>query len=82
MGARLTCRELIEFLDDYVDGRLSSGEHAHFEAHLARCEACVRYLHGYRGSVRLALVACAEEERLAEDVPDELVAAIVASRAR
>jgi len=82
MGARLTCRELIAFLDDYVDGCLTRVEHARFEDHLARCEACVRYLRGYRATTRLALAACAEEDRGAEGIPEELVAAILESRAR
>jgi anti-sigma factor RsiW len=82
MEARLTCRELIEFLDDYVDGCLTRAEHARFEDHLARCEACVRYLRGYRATMRLALAACAEADREPDDVPEELVAAILDSRPR
>jgi predicted anti-sigma-YlaC factor YlaD len=82
MGTGLTCRELIEFLDDYVDGCLARAELARFEEHLALCVACRRYLHGYRSTMRLALAACAEADREPEDVPEELVAAILASRAR
>ena len=82
MGARITCRELIEFLDDYVDGCLTRAEHARFEDHLARCEACVRYLRGYRATLRLALAACADAGLDAEGVPEDLVAAILDSRPR
>jgi anti-sigma factor RsiW len=82
MEARLTCRELIEFLDEYVERRLHAVEHARFEDHLARCEACVRYLHGYRSTMRLALAVCADAGLEAEGVPEELVAAILDSRPR
>ena len=49
----LTCRELIEFLADYVEGELRADERARFDAHLAVCPHCVDYLHGYRESIRL-----------------------------
>lgn len=79
---KLTCRELIDFLDDYVDDCLSPAERARFEHHLSRCEPCVRYLHGYRTTVRVALAACAETGTDPHGVPDELIDAILASRGR
>lgn len=78
----LTCRELIEFLADYVDGALSADERTRFDAHLAACPACVDYLHGYRESIRLGRAALADANGLAEDAPDELVDAILAARKR
>jgi anti-sigma factor RsiW len=77
---RLTCRELIEFLDDYVDDCLPPSERTRFDAHLTRCDACVRYLRGYRATMRLALAACAEDGTDPHGVPHELVDAILASR--
>jgi anti-sigma factor RsiW len=79
---QLTCRELIEFLDDYVDERLTPAERARFDDHLSLCEACVRYLRGYRATVRLALAAFAEDDAAAHGAPDELVDAILAARPR
>jgi anti-sigma factor RsiW len=81
MAAKLTCRELIEFLDDYVEERLSAPERARFEDHLARCTRCVEYLQGYRATLRAAAIAC-EEDAVPPSVPEELVAAILASRQR
>src|SRR5438128_4830644 len=47
-GKYMTCRELIEFLIDYLDGTLAPQERERFDAHLAVCPACVRYLDSYR----------------------------------
>lgn len=74
----LTCKELIEFLGAYVEGELAAEESARFDAHLAVCPHCVDYLHGYRESIRLGKAAFAE----VDEVPEELVDAILASRSR
>jgi len=77
----MTCRELIEFLDDYVDGRLSAMERAKFEVHLAICRDCRAYLRSYRDTIGMARsVAVAEEA--ATKMPEELVRAIMESRKR
>ncbi|HVP31359.1 MAG TPA: zf-HC2 domain-containing protein [Myxococcota bacterium] len=79
----LPCRHVIEFLADYVDGELSTEERSEFDRHLAVCPPCVAYLDGYRATIRLAretLLPGAEPE--IEDVPEELVAAILRSRRR
>jgi anti-sigma factor RsiW len=78
----LTCQELIEFLAGYVDDELAADERARFDAHLAVCPHCVDYLHGYRESIRLGRAAFAEGSELPDDVPDELVDAILAARKR
>ncbi len=80
MKPRLTCRELIEFLDDYVEGRLEAAEQARFDDHLSRCSACVAYLSGYRGTLRAVALACAEADAPPGDVPQQLIDAILASR--
>jgi anti-sigma factor RsiW len=47
--ATLTCRDVIvEFLADYVDGRLAPAVAAELEAHLRECAACQAYLKTYR----------------------------------
>jgi anti-sigma factor RsiW len=47
--ATLTCRDVIvEFLADYVDGRLTPAVAAELEAHLRDCAACLAYLKTYR----------------------------------
>ena len=43
-ATELTCRELVELITNYLDGALSHGELARFEAHLATCDGCETYL--------------------------------------
>jgi anti-sigma factor RsiW len=74
----MTCREILDFLMDYLDGNLSSAQRAVFEEHLAVCPACVAYLHNYRQTVKLGKAASAADPR--DDVPEDLVQAVLAAR--
>lgn len=80
MNRQLTCRELIDFLDDYVADALPDPQRALFDDHLGRCAACVRYLHGYEGTLRAVAIAHAADSAPPADVPAELVSAILAAR--
>jgi anti-sigma factor RsiW len=80
--ATLTCRELIEFLGQYVDAELPADERARFDAHLARCPDCASYLESYRETIRAGRRACEADAPVPDDVPQEIVAAILASRPR
>ena len=71
-----TCKELIEFLDDYCAGDLPAERVAGFERHLARCESCVAYVASYRETIRAAQYATAVE---IEDIPPDLLTAILAT---
>lgn len=44
----MTCRELIEALDDYLDRALPGEVLAGLDRHLQECEACRAYLATYR----------------------------------
>jgi anti-sigma factor RsiW len=80
---KLTCRELIAFLIDYIDGTLAGDELASFDAHLAVCPDCVNYLDAYRATVRAGRAAFADPDEFVPDaVPEELVAAILETRRR
>jgi predicted anti-sigma-YlaC factor YlaD len=72
----INCRQLIEFLSDYLEGNLSAAERRRFEEHLAVCDSCVAYLHTYEVTIRMEKAAAIEEC----EVPEELVRAVVASR--
>lgn len=77
----LTCRELIGFLDDYREGRLSAPDRERFDWHLARCPSCVAYIESYERTIELARRA--ERTPAGEsggDAPAELIAAVLASR--
>ena len=70
----MTCQELTDFLADYVEGALPAPVHAAFEKHLGICADCRRYLDSYRKSIA---VAQSVVRKPANDIPNELVAAIL-----
>lgn len=74
-----TCREILDFLDDYVSGQLSAGERAEFERHLTACPPCVDYVKSYEQTIRLGKYACTEP---CETPPEDLIKAILAARAK
>ena len=76
----ITCRELISFMDDYVAGGLPPAKVVEFERHLKVCPSCVAYLASYRETIRLARAAVAPPA--VEDVPPELLTAILATVTR
>jgi anti-sigma factor RsiW len=84
MSAReLSCRDVADFLMAYEDGELSAEEQREFDRHLAVCPDCVAYLASYRATVALGKRAFADEDAAAADeVPEELVAAVLAARQR
>ena len=79
---KLTCREFIQFLDDYVDNTQPAEVRAEFERHLETCPYCVDYLRTYRDTIALARGACAEDPSVPPpaDVPEELIQIIIKSR--
>jgi anti-sigma factor RsiW len=77
----MTCRELVEFLMEYLAGRLPPEQSAAFDAHLDVCPECRAYLKSYRQTVTLSREAFQEPEAdPPDDVPEELVQAILAAR--
>jgi anti-sigma factor RsiW len=79
----MTCRQFTEFLIDYVDGSLAVGERATFDGHLAECPDCVTYLRNYEATIRLGKALCKEEhDAVGDEVPEELVQAILAAKRR
>lgn len=77
----MTCREFVEFLISYIDGNLETAPRDVFEAHMRLCPPCGDYLETYRDTIRLGKFACREEEGSPpEDVPEELIQAILAAR--
>lgn len=75
----LKCRELIEFLDRYVAGELPAKQTREFKWHLRLCRSCRAYLRTYRQTLRLERGALAD---LSVEMPEELVAAILAARGK
>ena len=75
----MTCRDVDQFLLDYLEGTLSVGVRVRFTAHLAVCSECRRYLDSYRQTVALGRAALVETEPT-PPIPEKLVHAILASR--
>ena len=76
----MTCREFADFMSDYLVGELPSDVRTQFDDHLARCVNCRRYLTSYKESVKLAKHAYDDCAELPDDVPEDLVRAILAVR--
>jgi anti-sigma factor RsiW len=49
----LTCKELVEVITDYLEGRLPPERRLLFEEHVAFCDGCQTYLEQMRATVRL-----------------------------
>jgi anti-sigma factor RsiW len=79
----VTCREFADFIADFQAGALAGDVRDRFERHLIRCPNCQRYLTQYRDTVRLGTRAFDEADAsLPDDVPEELVKAILRARDR
>jgi anti-sigma factor RsiW len=79
----VTCRELADFIGDYVSGELSADRRSAFEHHLQLCPNCRTYLAGYEATIKLGRRAFDEDDAaVPADVPEELVQAILATRIR
>lgn len=77
----MTCREFADFMVDYLSDELPSDTRALFERHLTRCDDCAGYLKLYAMTVKLGKRAFEHEDgALPADVPERLVAAILAAR--
>ncbi|HEY5294901.1 MAG TPA: zf-HC2 domain-containing protein [Gaiellaceae bacterium] len=48
------CQELVELVTDYLEGALGAGDLRRFEAHLAVCAGCERYLEQLRETIRIS----------------------------
>ncbi len=79
----LSCRDVVDFLSDYVSRDLNAEQRLAFDAHLAVCDECVAYIHSYEQTVQRAKAAFDTAEELASDPPPaKLIQAILAARRR
>lgn len=54
VSGELTCKELVELVTDFLEGRLPPRERTRFEMHLCYCDGCAEYVRQLRGVVRTA----------------------------
>ena len=79
----MTCRELADFIDDYLAGALPATTKSAFDHHLGLCVNCRTYLVTYQETVKLGKRAFDDDAAtLPADVPEQLVQAILAARPR
>ena len=77
----ITCRTFVEFLMDYMSGDLPQSQKEEFDGHLAACVACVAYMKSYAETIELGKAAFKDPDAgVPDDVPEDLVKAILASR--
>ncbi len=76
----MTCKELIAFLMDYLDGDLPDEEMRHFDEHIGICPECTDYLESYKETVRVGKMICQPDGGLPADIPEDLVTTILAAR--
>jgi anti-sigma factor RsiW len=73
----ITCRELYDFIDQFLARELPPDDRAAFEFHLLLCPCCVNYVKSYAETIRLGRLA---GEPTLDPPPEDLVRAILASR--
>ena len=77
----MTCRDVADFLMDYLAGELPAATRDIFERHLRECPECREYLALYQTAVAMGRRAFAVENATAAvvDIPEKLVIAVVSS---
>jgi anti-sigma factor RsiW len=75
----MSCREMVDFLADYLDGNLPADQLETFEKHLNKCEPCEHYLDTYKDCIRIAR-ECMCDQTECEEPPAELMQAILKAR--
>jgi anti-sigma factor RsiW len=67
----LVCRQAVELMADYLDGRLAGNDLQRLEVHLAGCPHCSEYLAQLR--VTIDALGHAEPDELTTEALDDLV---------
>lgn len=82
MHRMITCKEFEDFVLSYLDGGLPSRQRSVFEWHLRICRECRDYLAAYKRALELGrAVLTAADEPVPQDVPEDLIKAILDARA-
>ena len=72
----LSCKEVVEVVNDYLEGVMSPHDRERFDAHLSNCDGCTNYLEQMRETIRLTgmltedQVPAEQRERLREAFRD------------
>ncbi|HNN91075.1 MAG TPA: zf-HC2 domain-containing protein [Pseudomonadota bacterium] len=84
----ITCRQLLDFIYDYLEGSLPTEQRAEFDRHLAVCPSCINYLETYKQTPRLGKLALrpgaddGSTTEADEELPEALVHSIMSALSR
>ncbi len=76
----ITCKEFEDFILRYLEGDLSGKQKSVFEWHLRLCRECREYLAAYQRAAEVAAVLPGEDEPVSDDVPEDLIRAVLDAR--
>ena len=71
--SEMSCQELVELVNEYLEGALGADDRARFETHLDDCDGCLNYLNQMRKTIEL--VGRLTEESMPAPAIDELMGA-------
>lgn len=81
MHRMITCKEFEDFIISYLDGTLHGAQLQMFEWHLQLCRECREYLAAYQRAMEAGKsVLSPAQEAIPENVPEDLIKAVLASR--
>jgi len=52
LAGRMTCKEFVEIITDYLDGTMPLGRRIRFHLHLGLCQGCRTYLNQVKQTIR------------------------------
>ncbi len=81
MHGMITCREFEDFVLSYLEGELPARLASIFKWHLRICRECREYLAAYKRTIEIGkAVLGPAHQAVPEDVPEDLVRAVLDSR--
>ncbi|MFT5712473.1 MAG: anti-sigma factor RsiW [Alphaproteobacteria bacterium] len=81
MHNMITCKEFEDFVQLYFEGELSDKQRSVFELHLRLCRECREYLAAYKRTQEItATVLASPKSPVPDDVPEDLIKAILEAR--
>ena len=81
MHGMITCREFEAFVIAYLDDELPAKQRKRFELHLKICRECREYLAAYQRAIEFGQTLLdTTQDAVPDDVPEDLITAILDSR--
>jgi anti-sigma factor RsiW len=61
---KITCREMVELLLDFLDNSLPPEQRAELEHHLRACPPCIAFIESYKLTVQVTRKVCSRPQEL------------------